>query len=204
MDDLNTWKNRLKQKMDKLDNLWTPRLDEAWNKSSGEVEKDIGELAEAFFQYYWEVFDAFCKETSLEEWEKKASKSYEEASSQVAEAWEKVAEQAKYKAEKETVRYLRNLFAKTSGIRRNLRENNMKLEEGKKLRNLPNYEESITKFEGVTETYENAMEDFKDAREDVRGEWVALIVLALITILGSLYGIFQLISRLVSLLWGSQ
>ena len=74
MSDLQTWKEKLEEEMNRFDALWTPSLDGAWDKSSGEVEKEIAALADDFFGYYWEVFKAFRSETSLEEWQEKTSK----------------------------------------------------------------------------------------------------------------------------------
>ncbi len=190
MTDLETWKERLKQEMDKMDILWTPFLDEAWDKSSGQVQKEVAELVDTFFQYYWDLFDSFCSETSQEKWQEKASRFHEEASSSVADAWDRVAEQKKDQADKEVAKFLRNLFAKTRDVNQRLRVNLKKFEKAKEAKNSSEFEQSISKFREVTEEYESAVLDIKDARKEVRGEWILVIVFGL----GSLYGIIKLIS----------
>ena len=96
------WQTFLSEEMSVLDRLWEEDLDEVWTFVPSELASKIADVADRFYQAYWDLFRAVLEsDKSWNEMKSDAKVAAAEARTIVGEAWLTVAEYNLLQAERQ-------------------------------------------------------------------------------------------------------
>lgn len=90
---LDEWRRFLTDEMNILDKVWENELDDVWPYTPNDLTRTLADIADEFYQAYWEMFRAVLHDPATKSWDemkRDAKKAASDAVEHVSRAWETV------------------------------------------------------------------------------------------------------------------